>query len=57
MTKTTDSLLRENDILKKRVKELEETFRHYHVSRYEDGKLQENCADCGLNIRDGIHKR
>ncbi len=34
----------------KRIKELEDTFKHYHVSGETD-----TCKECGLDLRDLIH--
>lgn len=39
--------------LEDRVKLLQKTFAHYYETNGED----EDCAVCGLNIRDSVHKR
>ena len=31
--------------------------RHYHVANYVDGRLLDECAQCGLDFRDPIHWR
>ena len=37
-----------------RVHELESIFQHYHINK-QDGT--DTCKRCGLDLRDGIHKR
>jgi hypothetical protein len=44
----------ERDALKAEVAELENRFRHYHVSQ---GNSTDACAECGLDVRDKIHTR
>lgn len=34
---------------------LREAFRHTHVAKYDGRKLLDQCAECGLDIRDEIH--
>ncbi len=38
----------------KRIKELEEIFRHYHVNAQDE---TDTCKECGLDLRDPIHIR
>lgn len=42
--------------LKAKVSRLEETFRHCHVAKYVDDKLTDECKECGLDIRNEIHR-
>lgn len=30
---------------------------HFHVAKYAEGKLVDECAECGLDLRDSIHRR
>jgi len=34
-----------------------ETFRHTHVAKYDGEKLLDECAQCGLDLRNLIHRR
>ena len=44
--------------LRARVTELEETFRHTHVAKYDkDNMLIDACGKCGLGLRDAVHVR
>lgn len=38
-----------------RVKELELVFAHTHVAKYDGDKLLDECAKCGLDLRDVVH--
>lgn len=40
-----------------RVAELVSTFGHYHIAKYDGEVLLDACAQCGLDLRDPIHKR
>lgn len=40
-------------IYKNRIKQLIETFQHYHVNNGVDDK----CKQCGLDLFDGVHIR
>ena len=40
-----------------RVKDLEHTFRHYHVAEYDGLLLLDACKECGLDLRDAVHIR
>lgn len=30
---------------------------HYHIAKYDDGKLLDECGICGLDLRDPVHTR
>lgn len=30
---------------------------HYHVAKYVDDKLTDECAECGRDLRDSVHRR
>ena len=47
----------EIDNAKMRTALLEATFKHTHQANYVDGSLVDDCAECGLDIRDPIHLR
>jgi len=39
-----------------RVQKLERQFQHYHAAKYDSaGLLTDECAKCGLDLRDSIH--
>lgn len=44
-----------SSLKEERIKKLEKTFAHKHVAKYENGELTDECAKCGLDIRDNIH--
>ena len=49
---------RKTESLRARVTELEETFRHTHVAKYDkDNMLIDACGKCGLGLRDAVHVR
>jgi hypothetical protein len=52
----------ENDNLQARLAEvtaqletLREKFKHYHVAKYVDEKLTDECGSCGFDLRNEIH--
>lgn len=49
----TRQLVTELEAMRKRCDELEKTFSHIHVNNGVD----DGCKQCGLDLRDGIHKR
>lgn len=49
--------LSEVDRLRADVQRLTEAFAHHHVAKYEDGKLTDQCAQCGLDLRNPVHIR
>ena len=51
-----EKLLDKFEAAEARVRELETAFKHMHVA--EQGEpLSDSCAECGLDLRDPIHKR
>jgi len=50
---SVEKLEADKQALEDRVKLLQKTFAHYYETNGED----EDCAVCGLNIRDSVHKR
>ncbi len=52
--KIIKALVKQNEADKQRIKELEDTFSHYHVNA-QNGT--DACKECGLDLRDIIHIR
>ena len=43
--------------LAERVAKLETAFKHTHAAKYDGETLLRACAECGLDLSDGVHAR